>query len=302
MPLSLVPNSYSWHGSIIKDYSWTVELNTTTSLADPPLSPSRGPALRVTYHTGNSALTVSSHIISLSDRTYNFTCFLSLRYLICWGFQDVFGLQSKTTVWHTEECFITSPENKVFLRKTISLRPHATPLLPYQQLLLAKAQLLYKIFLRTMFSLKNWVWSSANWRFDVTEDLNPARKLNSLKTERKTFANVLFAFLLWNKIWPSTYLGRTPTRAVEILFHDRKSGLGKKPLCSLSNKMESFFPDIPMLIPRARLAGEQHWLGERRRQPGEEMETTEVLDSATEFTVNHDCSPFVPRFKLLARR
>lgn len=47
-----------------------------------------------------------------------------------------------------------------------------------------------------MFSLKNEVWFSANWRFDVTKDLTPARELNSLKTERKTFANVLFAFLL----------------------------------------------------------------------------------------------------------
>lgn len=48
----------------------------------------------------------------------------------------------------------------------------------------------------TMFSLKNEVWSSANWRFDVTKDLNPARERNSLGTERKTFTNVLFAFLL----------------------------------------------------------------------------------------------------------
>lgn len=101
----------------------------------PPLSLSRGPRLMVTYHPGNSALTVSGCIILLSDRPYDFTCFLLLRYLIHWGFQDVFGLQSKTTVWHTEECFITSPENKVFLRKTISLQPHATPSLPYRQLL-----------------------------------------------------------------------------------------------------------------------------------------------------------------------
>lgn len=53
-----------------------------------------------------------------------------------------------------------------------------------------------KYFSMTMFSLKNYSWSSARWRFDVTKDLNPARELNSLNTEGEAGRRVLIVFLL----------------------------------------------------------------------------------------------------------
>ena len=113
-----------------------------------------------------------------------------------------------------------------------------------------------------MFPLRSWVWSSASWRFDVTEDLNPDRELSSLQTERKTFASVLFAFLLWNKTWPRTYLEELPSELWKLRFmignlvwernHSALCPVGWGPL----------FPDVLMLIPKARLTGELHWLGE----------------------------------------
>ena len=82
--------------------------------------------------TGNSALAVSwccptDHLI--------------LNVSFCWWFNPLrfprlFGLWSRTTVWHIEEGFITSPENEKHLgERSFFLQPHGTPLLTYQKLL-----------------------------------------------------------------------------------------------------------------------------------------------------------------------
>lgn len=72
----------------------------------------------------------------------------------------------------------------------------------------------------------------------------------------------LFAFLLWNKIWPGTPLGRTPTvEAVGIFFHDQKSDLAKKPLHSLSHRMESFLSWCSRVNPQTTIGWQTVPLG-----------------------------------------
>lgn len=150
-----------------------------------------------------------------------------------------------------------------------------------------------------MFSLKNYIWSSARWRFDVTKDLNPASEVNSPNTEGEAGPRVLFVFLLWNKGLTPHGCGPAPTRVVELLLHDRKSGSRKKLLCLLAWQDGILHFRVFSCLAPEQIGWRRAQLEEGVASSGRKWRPCEVLASISEFTVSHALSPLAPDSKLL---